>query len=146
MLNVWSGQGRLVQDIELKYTPGRVPVASFTIACDRDYKPRDGDRECDFIDIVAWRNSAEFVSKYFHKGDMIAISGRIQTRIYEDRNGSKRKATEIVGQSFNFCGSKRSDGSENYVTQGPHEDESYHNEDDFTHIPDSLNDEDLPFA
>lgn len=112
MLNNWSGQGRLTKDIELKYTSGNIPVASFTLAIDRDYRPRGGEREADFIDIVAWRSGAEFVSKYFHKGDMMIVNGRIQTRMYEDKNGNKRKAVEVLGEGFNFGGNRngRQDG------------------------------------
>lgn len=111
MLNNWCGQGRLAKDVELRYTATQVPVASFSIACDRDFAAKDGTRETDWIDIVAWNKSAEFVSKYFHKGDMILVNGRIQTRAYEDKNGNKRKAVEIIGTSFNFCG-KKSDGNQ----------------------------------
>lgn len=123
MLNNWSGQGRLTRDIELRYTASGTPVASFTLACDRDYKPKDGERETDWIDVVAWNHSAEFVEKYFKKGDMMVVNGRIQTRTYEDTDKKKRKVTEIVGTSFNFCGGKRqeSDGRQSggqYSTQG----------------------------
>lgn len=118
MLNKWCGQGRLTRDIELNYTSGNVPVASFTIACDRDYTPRDGDKQCDFIDVVAWRKSAEFVSKYFHKGDMIIVSGRLQTRSYEDKNGVRRKIAEINAESFNFGGSKRDGGNNHQTSDG----------------------------
>lgn len=111
MLNNWCGQGRITREIEVKYTPGNVAVTSFTIACDRDYKPRDGERECDFIQVVAWRNNAEFVSKYFHKGDLINVVGRIQTRTYEDKDGVRRHITEVVGEAFYFGGSKRPDSN-----------------------------------
>lgn len=106
MLNNWNGQGRLVKDVELRYTASQIPVASFTIACERDYKPKDGERETDFLDVVAWKSNAEFVEKWFHKGDMIIISGRLQTRTYEDKNGNKRKVVEILGNTFNFGGGK----------------------------------------
>lgn len=109
MLNSWCGQGRLTRDVELRYTASNIPVASFTIACDRDFKSNDGERETDWIDVVAWNKSAEFVEKYFKKGDMIVISGRLQTRVYEDKNGNKRKAVEVIAASLNFCGSKRQD-------------------------------------
>ena len=144
MLNNWCGQGRLTRDIELNYTAGDVAVASFTIACDRDYKPKDGDRQADFIDIVAWRNDAEFVSKYFHQGDMIVVSGRIQTRTYEDKNGNKRKATEVIGSTFNFCGSRR----ESTNSTGANESQATYNtgtEEGFMQIPDDISDEGLPF-
>ena len=107
MLNIWCGQGRLVRDVELRYTMTQVPVASFSIACERDFAPKEGTRETDWIDIVAWNKSAEFVSKYFRKGDMIIVSGRLQTRNYEDKNGQKRKVTEVIATNFNFAGNKR---------------------------------------
>lgn len=107
MLNNWCGQGRLARDVELRYTASQMPVASFTIACDRDYAAKDGTRETDWIDIVAWNKSAEFVSKYFRKGDTIIVSGRLQTRTYEDKNGNKRKVTEVIATGFNFAGGRR---------------------------------------
>ena len=110
MLNQWCGQGRLVRDVDLKHTAGNIPVATFTIATDRDYKPKDGDRTADFIDAVAWRGTAEFIAKYFHKGDMIIINGRIQTRTYETDEGKKRKVTEILCDNVNFGGSRRQEG------------------------------------
>lgn len=118
MLNSWCGQGRLAKDVELRYTATNIPVASFAIACDRDYKPNEGDRETDWIDIVAWNKSAEFVQKYFHKGDMILVKGRIQTRMYEDKNGQKRKAVEVIGESFNFCGTKKDSAQGGQPAQG----------------------------
>ena len=109
MLNSWSGQGRLTKDIELKYTAQNIPVATFTLAVDRDYRPKDGERQADFVDVVAWRSGAEFVSKYFKKGDMMIVNGRIQTRMFEDKNGNKRKAVEVLGESFNFGSNRRND-------------------------------------
>lgn len=107
MLNNWSGQGRLATNVDLRYTASNVPVASFTLACERDYKPKNGERECDWVDVVAWSGAAEFANKYFKKGDMVIVCGRLQTRTYEDRNGAKRKATEVIASSFNFCGGKQ---------------------------------------
>ena len=107
MLNLWCGQGRLVHDIDLRYTAGEVPVVTFTIACDRDYRPKGEEREADFIDCVAWRSNAEFVSKWFHKGDMIIVNGRLQTRTYEDKNGVKRKVSEVIVDNLNFGGGNR---------------------------------------
>lgn len=105
MLNKAILMGRLVAEPELKHTPNNVPVLSITIAVDRSYS-KDGRRETDFIDIVAWRGTAEFIAKYFRKGQMIAISGSIQTRNWEDKNGSKRKSTEVVADEAHFCGGK----------------------------------------
>ena len=156
MLNNWSGQGRLVKDVELRYTANQTPVASFTLACERDYKPKEGERECDWIDVVAWKSSAEFVSKYFHKGDMVIVSGRIQTRMYEDRDNKKRKATEVVGTTFNFAGSKQQGSQQAAEPQGRMEQQNpyasamqyqgggQNSYDGFMSIPDGI-DEELPF-
>lgn len=107
MLNKVIVMGRLVRDPELRRTNSGTAVASFTIACDRDFKSDGGEREADFIECVAWRNTAEFVSKYFTKGRMAVVSGRFQTRNWTDKEGNKRKATEIVAESVYFGDSKR---------------------------------------
>ena len=107
MLNKVIVMGRLVRDPELRRTNSGTAVASFTIACDRDFKSDGGGREADFIECVAWRNTAEFVSKYFTKGRMAVVSGRLQTRNWTDKEGNKRKATEIVAESVYFGDSKR---------------------------------------
>ncbi len=106
MLNKAILQGRLVADPELKYTQSNTAVLSTRIACDRDYQ-KDGSQSVDFINIVAWQKTAEFVSKYFHKGDMLLLEGRIQVRDYTDRDGNKRYATEVVADHVNFCSSKQ---------------------------------------
>ena len=109
MLNHITLMGRLVRDPELRYTGSQVPVASFTLAVDRDFGGRDGaDRQTDFIDIVAWRNTAEFVSKYFNKGSMAVVSGRLQIREWTDREGNKRRTAEVVADNVYFGESKRS--------------------------------------
>lgn len=98
--------GRLTRDPELRQTQNGVSVTSFSIAVNRKY-----DKEtADFIDVIAWRQTAEFVAKYFGKGDMIAIEGVIQTRTYEDKQGNNRKAVEVVADQVYFCGSKQSSG------------------------------------
>ncbi len=108
MLNHIVLMGRLVRDPELRYTQANVPVASFRIAVDRDFGGRDGgDRQADFIDCVAWRQTGEFVSKYFTKGRMIAVSGRLQMRDWTDRDGNKRTSAEVVADSVYFGDSKR---------------------------------------
>ena len=108
MLNVAIIMGRMVADPELRTTQSGISVTSFRIAVDRPYSSKDsGQRQADFIDIVAWRNTAEFVCKYFAKGQMIALQGRIQTRSYEDKQGNKRTAVEVVADNVNFCGSKQ---------------------------------------
>ena len=111
MLNIAILQGRLVADPELRHTPNNVAVTSFTIAVDRSYVKSGAERQADFIDIVAWRNTAEFVCKYFRKGQMIALQGSIQTRSYTDSQGIKRKAFEIVADNVHFADSKRDNSS-----------------------------------
>ena len=101
MLNIAVIMGRLVAAPELRTTPSGVSVTSFRVAVDRSYSSRDGgERQTDFIDVVAWRGTAEFVCKYFQKGQMIAVNGRIQTRSYEDKQGNKRTAVEFVAATF----------------------------------------------
>lgn len=109
MLNHITIMGRLTRDPELKTTNSGIQVVSFSIASDRDYKADNGERETDFIDIVAWRSTAEFVSRYFTKGRMAVVSGRLQTRSWTDKDGNKRKAVEIVADNVYFGDSKRSD-------------------------------------
>lgn len=106
MLNCSAIMGRLTADPELRQTADGVSVTSFTVAVDRGYVKQGEERQADFIDCVAWRQQAEFINKYFNKGSMIAITGRLQTRNWEDRNGSKRKETEILITEVSFCGSK----------------------------------------
>jgi len=101
--------GRLTRDPELRHTPNGVAVASFSLAVDRGYTPKDGgERQTDFIDIVAWRNSAEFVSKYFTKGQMAAVTGRLQIRDWTDKDGNKRRSAEVVADNIYFTESKKS--------------------------------------
>lgn len=110
MLNVVAIMGRLVADPELRTTPAGHSVCSFRIACDRSYVQQGQERQADFIDIVAWRQQADFVSKYFQKGSMIAVEGRLQTRQYQDKQGSNRTAVEVVANNISFAGAKRQDG------------------------------------
>ncbi|MCL2045934.1 MAG: single-stranded DNA-binding protein [Oscillospiraceae bacterium] len=101
--------GRMTRDPELRQTPNGISVASFTLAVDRGFTPRDGgERQTDFIDVVAWRNTAEFVSKYFTKGQMAAVTGRLQIRDWTDKDGNKRRSAEVVADSIFFTESKRS--------------------------------------
>ena len=114
MLNHITLMGRLTRDPELRYTQSNTPVASFRIAVDRDYQPRDGgERQTDFIDCVAWRSTAEFVSKYFHKGSMAVVSGRLQMRDWTDRDGNKRTSAEVVVDNVYFGDSKKSREDDN---------------------------------
>lgn len=110
MLNVAAIMGRLTADPELKNTQSGVSVCSFTLAVDRSYAKAGTERQTDFINVVTWRSTAEFVSRYFTKGQMMAVTGSIQTRNYEDKQGNKRTAFEIVANDVSFCGSKRESG------------------------------------
>lgn len=108
MLNHIVLMGRLTKDPELRRTGSGVAVASFSIAVDRDFGNREnGEKETDFIDIVAWRNTAEFVSKYFTKGRMAVVSGRLQIRNWQDKDGNKRRSAEVVADNIYFGDSKR---------------------------------------
>ncbi len=117
MLNVVAIMGRLVADPQLRQTTTGRNVASFRIACDRNRKGPDGQNQADFIDIVAWERTAEFICRYFQKGSLIAIDGRIQTRNYQDKNGNNRTAFEIVANNVNFAG-PRSQNANNQGAQG----------------------------
>ena len=113
MLNHIVVMGRLTRDPELRYTQSQTPVASFTVAVDRDFANRDnGERQTDFIDCVAWRQTAEFVNKYFQKGSMAVVSGRLQIRDWTDREGGKRRSAEIVVDNMYFGESTRRDGEQ----------------------------------
>ena len=106
MLNVVALMGRLVADPELKHTSSQTPVTTFRIAVDRTFQPKGQDKQTDWIDIVAWRNTADFVTKYFRKGSMIVVQGSIQTRTYTDNNGNKRYVVEILADNVFFGESK----------------------------------------
>jgi len=116
MLNVCTIMGRLVRDPELRRTGSGIAVASFTVAVDRDFSSKDSsEKETDFIDCVAWRNTGEFVSKYFRKGSMIVVSGRLQIRNWTDKEGNKRRNAEVVADSVYFGDSKKSsEGNSTY--------------------------------
>ena len=108
MLNHITIMGRLTRDPELRRTGSGIAVASFSLAVDRDFSPKDGgERETDFIDCVAWRQTGEFVSKYFTKGSMIVVSGRLQIRNWNDKDGNKRRTAEVVADNVYFGDSKR---------------------------------------
>lgn len=152
MLNVVAIMGRLVADPELRTTPAGHSVCSFRIACDRSYVQQGQQRQADFIDIVAWRQQADFVSKYFKKGSMIAVEGSLQTRNYQDKNGNSRTAVEVVANNISFAGAKRQDGQNapsyeqqtaNHVQQAKAQTSfTQGGMDDFSVIND---DDDLPF-
>ena len=120
MLNHIVLMGRLTRDPELRRTGSGVAVASFTLAVDRDYAAQGAEKETDFVDIVAWRGTAEFVSKYFAKGRMAVVSGRLQIRNWQDKEGNKRRSAEVVADNVYFGDSKRdnADGGSFNQSQG----------------------------
>ena len=107
MLNNIIIMGRLTRDPELRRTQGGTAVTSFTMAVDRDFKSQSGEKETDFIDVVAWRNTGEFAAKYLAKGRMAAVEGRIQVRDWQDKDGNRRKSVEVVADNVYFADSKR---------------------------------------
>lgn len=108
MLNKIVLMGRLTRDPEIRHTQSQTPVASFTLAVDRDYSGKDGaEKQTDFIDCVAWRSTADFVGKYFSKGRMAVVSGRLQIRDWQDKDGNKRRSAEVIVDSMYFGDSKK---------------------------------------
>ena len=105
--------GRFTHDPELRRTGSGTAVTSFSLACDRDFKSQSGDKETDFIEVVAWKNTAEFVSKYFSKGRMAVVEGRLQIRDWTDKAGNKRTTAEVVADNVYFADSKRSESNDN---------------------------------
>ena len=118
MLNHIVVMGRLTRDPELRKTASGVSVASFSVAVDRDFSQQDGKKETDFLDVVAWRNTAEFAAKYFAKGRMAIVSGRLQIRNWEDKDGNKRRTAEILAENIYFGDSKKEDDGGSVSTQG----------------------------
>ena len=112
MLNKIIIMGRLTRDPELRRTGSGTAVTSFSLAVDRDFKSQSGEKETDFIDVVAWRSTAEFVSKYFTKGRMAVVEGRLQIRDWTDKDGGKRRSAEVVADNVYFGDSKRDGGSD----------------------------------
>ena len=119
MLNNAVIMGRLVAQPELRKTSSDISVTSITVAVDRKFTKQGEERQADFIDVICWRGTAEFVCKYFSKGQMIAVQGYIQTRIYEDKDGNKRKAVEIVADNVSFCGSKNDNAAPDQNATAP---------------------------
>ena len=107
MLNVVILMGRLVADPELRHTASDIPVTTIRIAVDRRYSRKDGEKETDFIDVTAWRHTAEFVCRYFRRGSMIAVQGSIRVENYTDRDGNKRTRVGVLADNVSFCGGKR---------------------------------------
>ena len=132
MLNRAILMGRITKSPELKTTPNGVSVIQISIAVDRDYTPKGQEKQTDFINVVAWRNTAEFIAKYFEKGQLIALAGSIQTRSYTDNQGNKRSVTEVIADQVYFCGGKNDNKKE----------KPSYDENDFEEISD---DSDLPF-
>ena len=112
MLNKIFIMGRLTRDPELRRTQSGTPVTSFSLAVDRDFKSQSGEKETDFIDVVAWRATAAFVAKYFTKGRMAVVEGRLQIREWQDRDGNKRRSAEVVADNLDFGDSRRDNGGE----------------------------------
>ena len=117
--------GRITRDLELKQTQNGVSVLSFTIAVDRNFVKQGEERQTDFINCVAWRQQAEFISRYFGKGRMIAIEGQIRTRTYEDNNNNKRTATEVYVDSVSFTGEAKQGGSQGGYQQNNYQRSNY---------------------
>lgn len=114
MLNTISIMGRIARDPELRYTQSEKAVATFCVACERDFADKTGNRPADFIDCVAWTATGEFISSHFHKGDMIAVTGRLQKRSWEDKDGNKRTAAEVIVERAYFCGGKAKQETEGF--------------------------------
>lgn len=138
MLNSSQLQGRLTADPELRYTPSGTAITSFTLASDTGRKTKAGDRITNFIDCVAWRNQAEFASKYLTKGRLVVVEGELSTRSYEDRDGNRRKATEITVDQIHFCDSKKDSQPAGQAAPGG----NFADTDGFTEVEDG---EGLPF-
>ena len=127
MLNHIVIMGRLTRDPELRRTGSGTPVCSFSIACDRDFKSQSGEKETDFFDVVAWRATGEFVSKYFTKGRMVVVEGRLQIREWQDKEGNKRRSAEVLADSVYFGDSKPQSGQSQQAAQSA----------EFSQLPDS---------
>ena len=149
MLNTVALMGRLTTDPELRHTPNNIAVTTYTLAVNRSYVKQGSERQTDFIDVVAWRNTAEFICRYFKKGQMMAVQGSIQTRTYVDKEGRNRKVFEILADNVYFTESKNTSSNYSYeprTYEQPVEDYeatySAGDDDDFTVIAEN---DDLPF-
>ena len=144
MINSVIIMGRLTYDPELRTTPNGISVVRFQVACDRNFSRSGEERKTDFIDVTAWRQTAEFVSRYFRKGSMIAVEGSIQTDSFTDKDGNKRKSVQVVANNVSFCGSKAESGTtSNPVFSQPAPSYASADNSDFEEISDD--DDDLPF-
>ena len=149
-LNRVALQGRLVSEPELRHTQSEVPVANLRLAVDRDFKDKEsGERQADFFNLTAWRHTAEFVCKYFQKGDMMIVDGKIQNNTYTDKDGNNRVSTNIVVENCYFGGSSSRNNSEGGYFSRKTSESSASSPDvsasDFTDITDSESDNGLPF-
>lgn len=149
MLNTAVLMGRLTADPELRHTPNDIPVTSFTLAVERSYVKSGTDRQTDFIDIVAWRSTAQFVCKYFHKGQLVAIQGSIQTRSYQDKDGNKRKSFEVVADNVHFAEPRRDSYKDTFdgrdIPPVRDESEAPYSNGDASDFEVTVSDDDLPF-
>lgn len=148
MINRAVITGRLTRDPDLRYTKSGKAVAQFTVAVNRSFKNANGEREADFIQCVIWGKSAESFTQYFHKGSLVGIDGRIQTRTYEDNQNQRRYVTEIVTESFTFLESKNNDnGFSNNNDYSNNNNQSNNSSDPFANNASSVDikDDDLPF-
>ncbi len=150
MLNVICLVGRLVADPDYRTTTNGVPTARIRIAVDRDFVRQGEERQADFFDVICWRQTADFVNRFFHKGSWIAVNGSMQTRSYDDRNGVRRMAYEVIASNVSFCSSRENNGSGNgsYQSSRPAEPQqpapSFSNTDG-TELSRGANDDNLPF-
>lgn len=136
MLNCAVIMGRLTADPELRTTGNGIPVCTISVAVDRNYQREGQERPTDFLTVVGWRQTAEFIAKHFRKGQMIAVQGEIQTRKYEDKKGNKRTAVEIVADNVSFCGSKEQGETPKTPYNAPQSNISVpFDEEDFEHLP-----------
>ncbi len=153
MLNQVALMGRLTAEPELRHTTSNIAVASFTLAVNKSYVKQGAERQTDFIDIVAWRNTAEFICKYFHKGQMMALEGSIQTSTYTDHDGNSRKRFEVLANNVYFTESRNPNQSGGYAPSIPQPDYSPASQDNAAYSTPSGNDDfitlddddDLPF-
>ena len=141
MLNRVVIQGRMAFDPELKRTDSGTAVCSFRLAVDRSFKSSDGGRDTDWINCVAWRQTAEFLCRYFSKGKMILVEGRLQSRDWTDKNGNKRTEIEVVAEGLHFCDTKRSEGSNSIPKDLPDEIQNGPDEE----LPEAEDEGGLPF-
>ena len=155
MINRAVIMGRITHPLEIRQTPAGVAVLQFTVAVDRNYTDQNGERQADFISCVAWRQTAEFIGRYFDKGRMIAVEGRLQSRTYEDKNGTKHYITELIVDQASFTGEPKQEGTQGGYYQQQNGGYNQQNNGGYNQQPqgfgnmnefeDVLNDEGVPF-